>query len=325
MSCFHPFKIFYTGHKTENGKKEGVIAFTDDDIEFYPLEQAEKRLGHKIEPVKGFIKIDPNTTRRYLIKYDEIPCGICLGCRLDKAGDWANRLLMEIKTQPVNNWFLTVTYDEEHYPISLSKRDIQLFLKRMRKKQSFRYFIAGEYGTKTFRPHYHMILLSYEIGETKQWDKQQLEMLDLEKTWGKGRILGTEANAATIAYTTAYTTKKAYNIEKEWPNMLEKPFILMSRKPGLGYKYLETRLDTISEEGKIYVNGARKLPRYAKKLIEKQNPELLERINEASRKTADQMELNDISQFNTDFKTDINQRKEDITKSKISSQRREKI
>ena len=325
MTCFHPFKIFYTGHKTENGKKEGVINFTDDDIEFYPLEQAEKRLGHKIEPVKGFIKIDPKTTRRYLIKYDEIPCGTCVGCRLDKASDWANRLLMEVKTEPINNWFLTITYDEENYPISLSKRDIQLFLKRMRKKQSFRYFIAGEYGTKTFRPHYHMILLGYEVGETKQWDKQQLEMLDLEKTWGKGRILGAEANAATIAYTTAYTTKKAYNIEKEWPDMLEKPFILMSRKPGLGYKYLETRIDTISEEGKIYVNGARKLPRYAKKLIEKQKPELLESINEASKKTAEQMALNDISQFNTEYKTDINQKKEGMAKSKISSQRRGKI
>lgn len=325
MSCYHPFKIFYTGHKTENGKKEGVISFTDDDMEFYPLDQAEKRLGHKIEPVKGFIKIDPNTTRRYLIKYDEIPCGICLGCRMDKASDWANRLLMEIKTQPVNNWFLTITYDEENYPISLSKRDIQLFLKRIRKKQNFRYFLAGEYGTKTFRPHYHMILLNYEIGKTKPWDKQQLEMLDLEKTWGKGRILGAEANAATIAYTTAYTTKKAYNIEKDWPDMLEKPFILMSRKPGLGYKYLETKLDTISEEGKIYVNGARKLPRYAKKLIEKQKPELLESINKASKRTADQMAQNDIHQYNSDYKTDINQRKEDTAKSKISSQRRGKI
>lgn len=325
MSCYHPFKIFYTGHKTEKGKKEGIISFTDDDMEFYPLEQAEKRLGHKIEPVKGFIKIDPNTTRRYLIKYDEIPCGVCLGCRLDKAGDWANRLLMEIKTQPNNNWFITITYNEEHYPISLSKRDIQLFLKRIRKKQKFRYFLAGEYGSKTLRPHYHMILLGYDVGETKQWDNQQSELLELEKVWGKGRILGTEANAATIAYTTAYTTKKAYTVDKEWPKMLEKPFILMSRKPGLGYNYIKTRLETISEEGKIYVNGARKLPRYAKKLIEKQKPELLERINEAAKATADQKALNDISQYNTDYKTDINQKKEDNIKSRINSQRRNKI
>lgn len=61
-----------------------------------------------------------------------IPCKHCIGCHLDYARDWANRLLIELKDMKCGI-FLTLTYDNDHLPRTkdgvptLSKRDIQLF------------------------------------------------------------------------------------------------------------------------------------------------------------------------------------------------------
>ncbi len=74
---------------------------------------------------------------------------------------------------------MTLTYDDEHLPINdyvdsdgvihgkptLRKRDVQLFLKRLRKNYKYdnhiKYFCCGEYGGKTFRPHYHLIIFGF--------------------------------------------------------------------------------------------------------------------------------------------------------------------
>ena len=317
-------KIFYTGQMTESGKKEGVISFSDDDLKFYPLDQAEKKLGHKIKYIQGYVAYGQNTESGYLYNYDEIPCGHCLGCRLDHAKEWSNRIEMELAKHPYNNWFLTITYDEEHVPLSVSKRDVQLFIKKVRKLAPLRYFLASEYGPRTLRPHYHMILLNHNIGKAKRWDKQLVECLDLEKIWGKGRILGAEANSATVAYTTAYTVKKAYELDKDWPSWMEKPFILMSRRPGLGSEFIETKLDETSEEGKIYINGRKRMPRYMKNKLEKKDPEKLKAIQDANKRTAEQYHNQDMSQFATKRATIINNYKEQAAKAKRQRERRDK-
>lgn len=92
-----------------------------------------------------------------------VPCGKCAGCRLDRAKEWTTRLIMEKSLFPDSSvWFLTFTY--EHMPLTsdglptLVKKDVQDFFKRWRYYHGdFRYFLAGEYGDHTFRPHYHMI------------------------------------------------------------------------------------------------------------------------------------------------------------------------
>lgn len=54
------------------------------------------------------------------------------------------------------------------YPY-LRKRDVQLFLKRLRKYldkyegQKIRYFVTGEYGPESFRPHFHILLYVYDL------------------------------------------------------------------------------------------------------------------------------------------------------------------
>lgn len=66
-------------------------------------------------------------------------------------------------------YFLTLTYNNEHLPkCGIFKEEIQLFLKRLRIKldrlnisHNLRYVAVGEYGSKSKRPHYHMILWNF--------------------------------------------------------------------------------------------------------------------------------------------------------------------
>lgn len=109
-----------------------------------------------------------------LTKYGLVPCGKCMACLVKKQRDWTFRIEQEVKYSS-SAWFITLTYDEEHVPVDeelmvpvVSKRDIQLFMKRFRKElsalgYSCRYFICAEYGPKTLRPHYHGILFDLPL------------------------------------------------------------------------------------------------------------------------------------------------------------------
>lgn len=94
----------------------------------------------------------------------QLPCGQCLGCRLERSRKWAVRCMLEASLHE-QNCFLTLTYAPEHLPEngSLVKRDLTLFFKRLRKTygEGIRYFACGEYGERFDRPHYHVILFGF--------------------------------------------------------------------------------------------------------------------------------------------------------------------
>lgn len=68
---------------------------------------------------------------------------------------------------------LTAKYKLDGYLSYTSKRDAQLFLKRVRKNLSkysdekIRYYIVSEYGPKTFRAHYHVLFFYDEVKTQK--------------------------------------------------------------------------------------------------------------------------------------------------------------
>lgn len=97
------------------------------------------------------------------LPFVQVPCGKCLECRIQHARDWADRCVIEAK-QYKYNYFVTLTYDDAHLPErnSLNPKDLQLFLKRLRKRfkgVKIRFLASGEYGS-SFRPHYHLILFN---------------------------------------------------------------------------------------------------------------------------------------------------------------------
>ena len=178
-----------------------------------------------------------------------IPCGQCTGCRLRKRKDWSTRMELEAYGHSKESiWFITLTYDDDHVPTqdtetgeiykgginiwkgvserprtaqTLSVEDTQLFIKRLRKavKEPLRYFLAGEYGDNTARPHYHMILYGWHPDDLKPIHKLSRHghytSDKLVKIWGQGTVDIAQATPETYNYVAGYVTKKLYGNDKE--------------------------------------------------------------------------------------------------------------
>lgn len=161
-----------------------------------------------------------------------VPCGKCMACLSNRRKQWTFRLKQELNSS-LSAFFLTLTYDDEHIPYvdglpAVSKRDVQLWLKRLRKAISpiqIRYFIVSEYGSRTFRPHYHALLFNFPI----EVDLQSI----LEKTWSNGFVSVGSVTGASISYCAKYCLQYS-----DFPNEYVRPFMLCSRKPAIGSSYL---------------------------------------------------------------------------------------
>lgn len=161
-----------------------------------------------------------------------VPCGKCPECVKRKVSAWSFRLMQESR-QSMSALFVTLTYDTQNVPISkkgfmnLNKRDVQLFFKRLRKvsEHKIKYYLAGEYGGRSFRPHYHIILFNATIE-------------NIEKSWMLGSInYGDErgVNEASCGYTLKYISKQK-RIPLHANDDRQPEFALMSK--GMGANYL---------------------------------------------------------------------------------------
>lgn len=159
-----------------------------------------------------------------------IPCGQCEECIKEKKIELYKRIKKELSFWEKNT-FATLTYDEEHKK-NLNYRDMQLFLKRLRKKHKIRNLYVGELGEKTKRPHYHAIIFNYEPADKEETIKtksnfEQFTSKELTKLWGNGRVTFSPMKKGLINYILKYMTK----------NMGKNEFIISwSRKPPLGIK-----------------------------------------------------------------------------------------
>lgn len=177
----------------------------------------------------------------------KVPCGWCVNCRQNKRQSWVYRLQAEAKQYPLS-LFVTLTYDDEHLPIArigsdlfqtnvavVSKRDVQLFMKRLRKKYEdykFRYFVTSEYGSKGARPHYHMILFGFPYTGKLAGDL-------LAECWQNGFVQAHPLTVKEIAYVCKYMYEKSMvppilEYEKQYH-----PFMLCSRNPGIGFGFMK--------------------------------------------------------------------------------------
>lgn len=95
-----------------------------------------------------------------------VSCGTCPECIKRRVNDYKQRAYAEFNSSECALFF-TLTYDNEHLPISEHGisypryKDIQAFFKRFRHHvptSSFRYMVVSEFGTDKFRPHWHGIL-----------------------------------------------------------------------------------------------------------------------------------------------------------------------
>lgn len=231
--------------------------------------------------------------RGFTFRFDEgvyggnytVPCGQCIGCRLDWAGDWATRCEKEARLWPANV-FVTLTYDDKHLPLggttrsSVSKREFQLFMKRLRKARgaNVRFFASGEYGEKSGRAHYHALLFNCDFPDKRLWKSTSAGPLfvsdELGKLWPYGFSSIGAVTFQSASYVARYVLKKARDNPSDFTDR-EPPFVLMSRKPGLGAQWFDKFTpDCVSVGGVIVGDGKRRrLPRYFSERLRKADSE----------------------------------------------------
>ena len=163
-----------------------------------------------------------------------VPCGKCPACLSNRRDMWSIRLLEESKCHDFSI-FLTLTYNDENLPYaditpSLCKGDVQKFLKLFRKSyaRKVRYYCVGEYGSDTYRPHYHLIMFGVDSSAVSL----------ILKCWGKGHICIGTVTPQSISYVAKYHVNKG-----SYPEGVEPPYVSMSLKPGIGYNYVERMRD----------------------------------------------------------------------------------
>lgn len=218
----------------------------------------------------------------------QLPCGRCIGCRIEKRDAWAFRCLAESKLHQDNS-FVTLTYDDEHLPShgSLTHRDWQLFAKRLRKKVGpFRYFMCGEYGEQFGRPHFHALIFGHAFPDRVKCNSVHsahdlYQSQSLDSAWGKGRAVIGECTYDSARYCAVYATKrlsedmwKTRGGEKVTPDgelvTLTQPYGRMSLRPGIGSEWLRKFWPEVVTHNQVFVkNRGQKIPRYFDELLEK--------------------------------------------------------
>jgi len=265
MPCFYPIDAWQD---------------TDKKVHFYP-----KNTGADTAP-----RVNQALNYKRDLK---LPCGKCVGCRLERSKQWAIRCLHESQ-QHDENCFLTLTLKDDTEKLSVKTH--QRFMKRLRKQtgmKQLRFYMCGEYGEKNDRPHYHYIVFGYDFPDKTEWRKENGNQLwrsnQLEKIWGKGHC---EIGAVTLescAYVARYVMKKMTGTKAEehyrrtdeagndyW---LLPEFNQMSRRPGIGKAWWDDfHTDVYPQDVVITRNRKSKPPRYYDKLLEKLKPIEMEAI-----------------------------------------------
>jgi hypothetical protein len=217
-----------------------------------------------------------------------LPCGACLGCRTDRATDWARRAEHEA-TFYKNNCFLTLTYSDENLPRNgeLQPKDLRDFIKRLRRARdrgvralasdsgsSVRYLACGEYGEQFGRPHYHLLLFNCGFSDAYPVAKGLMESPALAKLWSHGLHKIGELTGASASYVAQYTMKK-HGTTFCTPDgeILRPPFLRVSLKPALGTKWLTKYKNDLSH-GYLVTDGVKgRVPRaYKQKLLQTDAP-----------------------------------------------------
>lgn len=223
--------------------------------------------------------------------YVTIPCGKCIGCRMDYSRSWADRMTYHSLTTK-DNYFITLTYDDEHIqyldhsPIydlyALDMDDLSNFIKRLR--NHFRdcqidFYGAGEYGDNEFRPHFHLIVYNCPLDDLEYWKLNNngdviYTSSIVEKLWSKGFCSVSKFNWSSAAYTASYVEKKRDGrAEIEYTAVgLTPERCRMSRRPGIAYKYYCDHFSTLwannglSVDRTVNASGKLGIPRYFRKL-----------------------------------------------------------
>ena len=222
----------------------------------------------------------------------ELPCGQCIGCRLERSRQWAMRCLHESSLYD-SNAFITLTYDDAHFPPggSLVYSDFQKFMKRLRKMfpdYRIRFYMGGEYGETTARPHYHACLFGFDFPDKKLFKNTSsgfrlYTSSILERLWPFGMSCIGDVSFQSAAYIARYCVQKVtgqlaeshYRVITEDGEIIDREpeFNHMSLKPGFGAEWLKRYKSDVFPRDYVVINGVKtKPPKYYDAIFERESP-----------------------------------------------------
>lgn len=233
----------------------------------------------------------------------QLPCGRCIGCRLERSRQWATRLVHELSFHEDSS-FITLTYSDAYLPPggTLVLKHFQDFMKRLREASPtpIRFFHAGEYGEKRKRPHYHAIIFGHSFMSSryalKTSDRGDVTWRSplLDSLWEFGESRIGSVTFESCAYVARYICKKISgpsarmhyeSTDSRFPGEifdLKPEYATMSRRPGIGYLHFQKYVNNIYPRDTVLSRGvSAKPPRFYDRLLDKVNPAMYERIKEA--------------------------------------------
>ena len=295
MPCFRPLRAYRT--------IQGAIVFMSTG-------------GHDIE--RGLV----------------LPCGQCVGCRLQRAATWALRCVHESKMYEQNS-FITLTYNDANLPEDWSLRhdDWQKFMKRLKErvrysgdKRNIRFYMCGEYGEKFGRPHYHACMFNYDFPDKKYkrvnalGDKIYTSEL-LDDVWNMADPGVCEIGSVSIqsaGYVARYIMKKVTGDDAVAHYGERKPeYTHMSK--GIGKAWFEkNRRDVFPSDFLVHDGKKLAVPRYYGELYELNFPSAMLGVkHRRMKKHGNPMLLRD---DDTDRRLRV---REDVTKSRVKRLKKE--
>lgn len=234
-----------------------------------------------------------------------LPCGQCIGCRLDRSQHWATRLMHESRSHETNS-FITLTYEDEYLPPdgSLYKSHFQKFMKRLRKQSDakLKFFHCGEYGAsdKTLRPHYHAILFGMDFPDKQLFTvRNEIPVYTSDRLtdiWGMGFTTCGDVTYESCAYVARYTLKKINGHQADIPDpetglrpydrvhaytgeIIEVLPEYATQSNGLGKDFIKKYTRDVYDNDMVVINGKKtRPPRYYDNYYESIEPEDMEAI-----------------------------------------------
>lgn len=243
----------------------------------------------------------------------EVACGQCNDCRIEKAREWATRAMHEAQMHP-KNCFITLTYNNEHVPKdgSLRLEEWQAFAQRLRKAQGpFRYMHVGEYGEENRRPHYHALIFGLDFSEDRAiWTEDEATGRRyyrsplLAKLWPKGFHDVQDMSREAANYVSQYAVKKIMGTSVEADERRSERYgrydpqtgeywevaeetWTMSNRPGIGEAWFKKYHTDLFPADHCVVKGKeQRVPRYYTKLLKIADSDLHARVKDKRRARA---------------------------------------
>lgn len=235
-----------------------------------------------------------------------IPCNQCVQCRLAYSRTWAVRCMHEYRYQYNAGYdasFVTLTYDEdnlkrivrEHNCDTLVLRDLQLFMKRLRKKTGagVRFYGCGEYGSRTNRPHYHVLLFNRDFSDKKVYKHSDAgdplyRSRSLDDLWTHGNTIVGGVSFNSCAYVARYIVDKMTgDMADDWYMGRKPEFSVKSNRPGIGKPFFDQYRDQLYRDDSTVVDGRElPLPRYYDLEYAKLDEGFVERVKKERRRRA---------------------------------------